>query len=296
MKKLLNIDGGGVRVYFSLLILKYIEKKTNKKITDIFDFYSGVSASAIILSGLLTKYSIDEMLNLFKDISYNIFYRSYYYTFTSGFGIFNSKYPESNINNELQKLLGEHKMNDIIKPLTLLSYDLHTNKPVYFQSYNNDISNNDLWKIVRGSASAPTYFSPFNLDDMTLIDGGVVTNNLSEIIFLNALDYFGKDEEFFQLSVGTGTYNYKFTQPPSGLWSWGGPIIDIFFLASSKYEMTALKNISKYENLKQFHRIDIELEEDITLDDCYAFDKMDLIFEIWLEKNKDYLDKICLEL
>ena len=29
MKKILNIDGGGVRVYFPLLILDYIEQKTS---------------------------------------------------------------------------------------------------------------------------------------------------------------------------------------------------------------------------------------------------------------------------
>ena len=39
MKKLLNIDGGGVRVYLSLVILDYIEIKTGKKIVDIFDYF-----------------------------------------------------------------------------------------------------------------------------------------------------------------------------------------------------------------------------------------------------------------
>ena len=58
MKRLLNIDGGGVRVYFPLLILDYIEQKTGKNILDLFDYYAGVSASSIILSGLLTKYSV----------------------------------------------------------------------------------------------------------------------------------------------------------------------------------------------------------------------------------------------
>jgi patatin-like phospholipase/acyl hydrolase len=80
MKKLLNIDGGGVRVYFPLLILNYIEKKTNKKIIDLFDFYSGVSASSIILAGLLTNYSVEEIIKKFKTLSAQIFYKSYLYS------------------------------------------------------------------------------------------------------------------------------------------------------------------------------------------------------------------------
>ena len=40
MKKLLNIDGGGVRVYMSLLLLDYIETRTNKKIVDLFDYFA----------------------------------------------------------------------------------------------------------------------------------------------------------------------------------------------------------------------------------------------------------------
>ena len=44
MKRLLNIDGGGVRVYFPLLILDYIEQRTGKKILDLFDFCLKISS------------------------------------------------------------------------------------------------------------------------------------------------------------------------------------------------------------------------------------------------------------
>jgi hypothetical protein len=42
--------------------------------------------------------------------------------------------------------------------------------------------------------------------------------------------------------------------------------------------------------------LDINLEEDITLNDFTAFDKMDQIFTQWLEQNKPLLDEICEEL
>jgi patatin-like phospholipase/acyl hydrolase len=106
MKYLLNIDGGGIRVYFPLLILNYIEKKTGKKIIDLFDIFCGVSASSIILSGLLMNYSTDEVIKIFKEISKKIFNKSYIYSLKSLFGLTDSKYPETYIEQELKQLLG----------------------------------------------------------------------------------------------------------------------------------------------------------------------------------------------
>ena len=303
MKRLLNIDGGGVRIYLSLLILKYIEEKTNRKIIDIFDYFAGVSASSIVLAGLLTRYSVDDMISTFKDIAKKIFYKSYYYSLTSGFGMFNSKYPDYYINEEFKKVFEDMKLSDVKKPLSILTYDMETNKPVSFHSHTSSTgtsstpnNNYKLWELVRSSTAAPTYFPPYILDKYTLIDGGVVTNNLSEYIFINALEHFGKDEEFYQLSIGTGTYIRKFETLPSGLWSWSGSIMDVLFSATSNYEMSTLNKISHFEKLKKYDRVDIELIEPIVLDDYTSFDKMDAIFNMWINIYHPDLDKICSEL
>ncbi len=293
MKKLLNIDGGGVRVYFPLLIMNYIEKKTNKKIIDIFDFYSGVSASSIILSAILTKYSVEEIIELFKKLSKIIFYKSYFYTLSSGFGLFNSKYSDYYINSEFKNFFAGLKLADAQKPLSILTYDLANSKPICWHSFHDTHKEYELWKLVRGSTAAPTYFPPYVLDSHTLIDGAVVTNNLSELIFTHALVHYGQQEEFLQISIGTGHYNPKIKQIPSGMLSWAGSLINVFFNASASYEMNTLKKISKIENLKHFYRLDITLDEDIMLDDYTAFDKMDLIFVKWLEQNQSLLDDIC---
>jgi patatin-like phospholipase/acyl hydrolase len=299
MKKLLNIDGGGVRVYFPLLILDYIEQKTGKKIIDLFDYYSGVSSSSILLSGLLTKYSVKELIKLFKELSKSIFYRSYYYIIKSGFGLFNSKYTDYYINQELKKLFQDLKLSDVKKPLTILSYDLHTSKPIYYDTYSkkeslDSLIDHNLWEVVRGSTAAPTYFPPYNLGSHLLIDGGVVTNNLSELIYSKANTYFEEKENFFQLSIGTGCYKPKMKSKPSGLLSWSN-LLDISFNASSSFEENEFKTLS-LNNVKYFHRLEINLDNDIILDDYNSFNQMDQIFNKWLEKNQNNLDKICDEL
>lgn len=308
MKKLLNIDGGGVRVYFPLLILNYIEKKTNKKIIDLFDYFAGVSASSILLSALLTKYSVDELLCIFKDLTKKIFYKSYYQSISSGFGLFYSKYPDYYVNKELEEFFKDYKLSDVKKPLSILTYNLETSKPLCFHSYKND-NIIPLWKVIRGSTSAPTYFPSFRCDTFSeefipsnysvsrdsynLIDGGVVCNNLSELTFINALSYFGTNEEFIQLSLGTGEYIHSYNSSSSGLLSWSSNIIDILFSASSLSIVKSMKSLSKVFNIEHFYRINIELKNNIFLDDCNSFDYMDKLFEEWLPDNKEKLDMIC---
>jgi patatin-like phospholipase/acyl hydrolase len=298
MKKLLNIDGGGVRVYMSLLLLDYIETRTNKKIVDLFDYFAGVSASSIILAGLLTKYTVKEMLLLFKEITNKIFYRSYYHILKSGFGMFDSKYTDYYINIELQKLFENTKISDIKKPLSIISYDINTSKSISFYSYKN--SDLMLWEIIRGSTAAPTYFPSYKTDNYNLIDGGVVANNLSELIFIDAMEHFGKDEEYIQVSIGTGIFNNNIKETPSGLWSWSSAIVDTFFRASSSNMMISLEKISQIENLKFFHRLDFpevgNLPYELKLDDILSFDTMDMIFLEWLDKNSEYIIMVCNDL
>jgi uncharacterized protein len=289
MKKILTIDGGGVRVYFSLLMLKYIESKINKSIKDIFDFYSGVSASSIILTGLLTKYSLDDTITMFKELSKQIFYRSYFYMIHSGFGLIKSKYTSYYINKILNEKYPTEKITDIHKPYLILSYDIKNNKPILFKSYND---NKDilLWEIIRASTAAPTYFPPYLWSDKILVDGGVSTNNLSEITLLEAMNLF-KQDDYLQLSLGTGTFINKINKIPSGILSWAPQIVDVLFNATESYDILELKKLLKIEKV-QYFRLDIELEQDIILDDYNSFSLMDTIFNKWLEQNKNKLDEI----
>ena len=295
MKRLLNIDGGGVRGYFPLLILDYIEKRTGKQILDLFDYYSGVSTSSIILSGLLTKYSVRELITTFKELSQIIFYRSYYYSISSGFGLIDSKYPDENINDILEKYLKDVKLCDAKKPLSILTYDLVNSKPIWWHSYSSAFDYN-LWEIVRGSTAAPTYFPPYKMDSYLLIDGGIVANNLTELIFTQALTHFGPTDTFFQLSIGTGYYDTKVQEVPSGLLSWSGSMLNVLLNASTLYESSQLNTLQQIKNLKYYYRLDVKLDTIINLDDYNAFDQMDIIFAKWLDDNSDYLNAICDEL
>lgn len=297
MKKLLNIDGGGVRVLLSLIILKYIEEKTGKRITDIFDYYGGVSASSIILGAILTNNKIEEVIVKYKEIISKIFYKTYWYTMKSGFGTINTKYTEKYINKELKNYFNELELGSVQKPLSIMTYDIKSGKPKCFYSYKNEDKKNKLWEIIRGSTAAPTYFPAYKVDNYILIDGGVAANNISEMIFTDAVCYYGEEEKYIQLSIGTGETCIEKQKAPTGILSWGIELLDLLFTATSKYELKTIETLSRFSNLK-FHRIDFKLEEQISLDDYTntTIEKLEKICEKWIENNKEKIDNICKDL
>jgi len=72
MKRILSLDGGGIRGVFSLKILKRIEEIFRKEhgkpelvLRDVFDFFAGTSTGAIIAAFLAWGKSVDEIERLY---------------------------------------------------------------------------------------------------------------------------------------------------------------------------------------------------------------------------------------
>lgn len=294
MKKLLNIDGGGVKVFFSLLVLQYIEKKTKKNIIDLFDYFAGVSASSIILGSLLTHYTIDENIELFQSTVKYIFNRSYCETITSLNGLLYSKYSNYHIETKLQELFNNIKLKDMKKPLSILTYDLSTHTPINFSSHDVHTNNIKLWKVIRGTTAAPVLFPPFENKEHILIDGAIIANNLSDYAYQHAKQYFGNDEQILQVSIGSGIFLKKIDYIPSGLYSWFN-FLSTLFTISSNYKMSSFNSYTLL-NKPFFYRLDFILDNDINLDDYNSFHIIRNIFDKWIINNEDYMDKLCCEL
>ena len=51
--RILSLDGGGIRGLLQIEILSEIERRTGKKITDLFDIIMGTSTGGIVALGLV---------------------------------------------------------------------------------------------------------------------------------------------------------------------------------------------------------------------------------------------------
>jgi hypothetical protein len=238
-KKLLAIDGGGIRGVLSLEVLKRIEELLRAssgrgeafRLADYFDYISGTSTGGIIAAGLSIGLSVDEIMRFYVQAGAQMFVKA------NLLRRLRAKFENEPLANMLKEVFGAETSlgSDRLKTLLLLVLRNATtdspwplsNNP--FAKYNELIRPDanvklPLWQLVRASTAAPTYFPPEVIvvgggREFVFVDGGMTMyNNPAFQMFLMAtVDRYwpfapadsrgwetGKDKMLI-VSVGTGT-------------------------------------------------------------------------------------------
>jgi hypothetical protein len=236
-KKLLALDGGGIRGVLSLEILRKIETllreasgRPEYRLADYFDYISGTSTGGIIAAGLAIGMSVDEILKFYEVNGPEMFEK------TRLRNRLRYKFDSEPLANLLKKTFGEKTTlgSDSIETLLLLVMRNATTDSPWPISNNPFAKYNDsshpacnckfpLWQLVRASTAAPTYFPPeiivVGKHDFIFVDGGVTMyNNPAFQMFLMAtVDRYWRNappdkqgwetgqDRMLIVSVGTGT-------------------------------------------------------------------------------------------
>lgn len=228
-RKILSIDGGGIRGLLALGMLEQIESQLRIKkqqpdllLCDYFDYISGTSTGAILATALSTGMSTAEIRPFYLECSQEIFKKA---------GISKRlyfKYQSEAITKILKDTFGESTTlgSDKIKTnLMIVMRNASTGSP-WLMSNNpkamfNDASlpdcnlNLPLWQLVRASTAAPTFFEPESITlgttDFHFVDGGVTPyNNPAFQTFLMAtiepynMEWQTGRDKMLLVSVGTG--------------------------------------------------------------------------------------------
>jgi hypothetical protein len=242
-KKLLAIDGGGIRGVLALGILKRIEDSLKEqsgrgdlRLADYFDYIGGTSTGAIIATGLSMGMTVDKILAFYKEAGAQMFRKADLITRLRSY-----KFEDEPLAKMLQQVFGRNTTfgsSDLRTLLMMVMRNATTDSPWPlsnnpYAKYNDVPGRADdnlkfpLWQLVRASTAAPTYFPPevivlANEDKskektFVFVDGGVTMyNNPAFQMFLMAtLDrYWAKApekrwatgvERMLIVSVGTGT-------------------------------------------------------------------------------------------
>ena len=110
-KRILSLDGGGVRGILSLGILESVERELSAlegkpvRLGDWFDLIGGTSTGSIIATGLALGMSVADLRALYITIAPRIFKRSWRRIIG-----WQSKFDERNIAAELSKILGDRTL------------------------------------------------------------------------------------------------------------------------------------------------------------------------------------------
>lgn len=242
-KRMLAIDGGGIRGVLSLGVLRRIEAllkaqsgRDDFRLSHYFDYIAGTSTGGIIAAGLSVGMSVDEILQFYTDAGAQMFVKA------NLLRRLRYKFESEPLAEKLKRVFGPSTEfgSDAIKTLLLLVMRNATTDSPWPLSNNpfakyNDRERDDcnlrfpLWQLVRASTAAPTYFPPEVIvlpsrdrtkeKEFVFVDGGVTMyNNPTFQMFLMAtLECYwpgapkGRQgwptgvDKLLIVSVGTGT-------------------------------------------------------------------------------------------
>jgi uncharacterized protein len=226
-RRLLALDGGGVRGVLTLRILRKIEAMVcdgNKyaRLSDYFHYIGGTSTGAIIASGLARGMKVDEIEGYYHDLAEKIFdpvpwYKKLKYL-----------YDDGAVSTALREVFGEKTTflpKDLETLLLVVTQNVTTDSPwpisSNVQAKYNDRKREDcnlklpLWKVVRASTAAPIYFPPevvkVGEQRFVFVDGGTTPyNNPAFLLFRMAttpeyrLRWRTGEDKLLVVSLGTG--------------------------------------------------------------------------------------------
>ena len=253
MKKILAIDGGGIRGIIPALVLDYIERATRKPTNELFDLIAGTSTGGIIAAGLVlpgkdgkAALSAHDLFDLYLQWGREIFSRSAWKSLVGGHGIFDKKYDSLALHRTLKRYGFDREIEMALTNTMLTAYDIRFRRPIFVKSWRretNAISGIDgnFANACLATAAAPTYFQPQG----GFIDGGVHANNPAMCAFSEAKKLW-TNEDVLVVSLGTGNHTRPIDPDEARDWGaleWCVPLISIFMDGQGSDVDYQLRNI-----------------------------------------------------
>jgi len=233
-KRILALDGGGVRGAISVAFLAEMERLLQRKYPDArlgdwFDLVGGTSTGAIIAGALALGASTQEIEEFYRQRARRVFRGS-----LSRIPGLRSRFDAAALTEEIRRVVGERTLDspDLITGFALVAKRLDTGSPwivsnnpraPYWEAHagRKRIGNREyrLSELIRASAAAPYFFDPEPISvhesqpTIPFVDGGVTPHNnpafalfmMSHLRAYNICWPTGT-EKLTIVSVGTGSY------------------------------------------------------------------------------------------
>lgn len=246
-KRLLALDGGGVRGAISVAFLEQIEEVLSRRLGQPvhlghwFDLIGGTSTGAVIAGALAMGFTTADIKRFYFELAPKVFRRPFWRIV----GL-RAKFDAEALRREIKSIVGSETLGSeqLITGFCLISKRMDTGSP-WVLSNNprapywepkpdsvNRIGNRDypLTSLVRASTAAPFYFDPEEVQIIDgekpglFVDGGVSPhNNPSLMLFLmtimNAyrLRWRADPSSLTIVSIGTGSHRDRLIPDQIGL-------------------------------------------------------------------------------
>lgn len=279
-RRILSIDGGGVRGIIPATVLVELERRTGRLTRDSFDFVAGTSSGAILTAGIAAGIPAATLVTLFAERSPRLLSRvplvSQLRRLLTG-SMFDTAPLHRLIREELGDEARDWRLNDAPVDLLITAKRLSDGMPWYFVADNPANSRRAgsylLADAVTASAAAPTYFAPWTIGGIgELIDGGMgVAGNPVYQACVEAFAYRDDYEEADSIVVSLGTGRVLHRPRPGWLGAWLGWLLSEL-LRSPTEQQTEL--VHRHYADARFYRVDVALEREIGLEDVGAIGEL----------------------
>jgi uncharacterized protein len=241
--RVLAIDGGGIRGLIPAVVLAEVERRTGRRVHELFDLIAGTSTGGILAAALARPEPIAaaDLVTLYEQEGPKIFHRSLLKRIESVDGNIDERYDDSGLNAALERFLGDARLSAARPDVLVTAYDIERRSAFFFRSVRareEPAQDFTLAAVARATSAAPTYFEPALVKDLAgresyaLIDGGVFAVNPAMCAYAE-LARAGRAADVAVLaSLGTGSHTRPIRYADAKGWGrlqWAAPIIDVVF-------------------------------------------------------------------
>ena len=266
-KRLLSLDGGGIRGLIAIEVLEAIETRLRAQLgagddwvlADWFDYIAGTSTGAIIAAGLALGMRVSEIRRFYHEQGAAMFGPARLVN------RFRYKFESEPLAAALRSAFGAQRTlgsPDLRSLLLVVLRNATTDSPWPLSNnprarYNDEALSDcnlrlPLWQIIRASTAAPTFFPPEIVDvggtRFEFEDGGITPyNNPAFLLFLMAttapyrVSWATGADKLLLVSIGTGSVpNDRAALSPKGmslLYAAGAVPRAVMFGASNQQDM-----------------------------------------------------------
>jgi uncharacterized protein len=283
--KILALDGGGIRGVVTARILQSIQEQIGQPLNQYFDLIAGTSTGSILAAGIVLGKKPQQLVDIYKSRGKEIFHASWLRKNITRF-VFGSKYSNVGLIRVLKEYLSDElslseASNKSKAELLILAYDTLYRNTTFFTSrspeQNRWFNQMKLWEVCASSASAPTFFPPYEFRwidpndpqktewKFPHVDGGVSANCPA----LSALTYATNVrnvniENISVLSIGTGRTTQPLEYQQISKWGtaiWGLHVSDVFMGGQLQLATDLCQEIIQTANPEGYIRLQFNLNE-----------------------------------
>ena len=283
-KRILALDGGGIRGALTLGYLEHIETLLRKRhnnpnllLCDYFDLIGGTSTGSIIAGGLAIGMSVAEIREKYSELGATIFGR------TRILHLFRqAKFDHAALEKGLQNTFKDIRLGDdtfktgvciFAKRVDTQSLWTLNNNPAFpYYDYDKKIK---LWEAIRASAAAPTYFEPVDLEALSdsetltvrgiFTDGGIspANNPALNLLIMSQVSKYGFNwkgtaDDLLIVSVGTGRSEILYDKSKVSGWNalnWASTIPNIMMADASDFNEVLMHLLSKSPTRRHYDSV-----------------------------------------